>query len=88
MTCRANTHLRPEDGCIGLHGLLQLAADLRHTQAALGVAQLVQALYRVGARICRQIRLGSSWLASSAAAHTTMSVTIRRGYDMKGLLPT
>ena len=64
-------YLRPEDSSICLHGLLQLAADLRHAQAALGVAQLVQALYGVGARVCRQVRLGSSRLALlSCSPHT------------------
>ena len=57
------THLRSEHSCIGLHGPLQLAADLRHAQAALGVAELVQALYRVGASVCRQVWLVCTRLA-------------------------
>lgn len=73
--CRGNAdychYLRPEDSSICLHGLLQLAADLRHAQAALGVAQLVQALYGVGACVCRQVRLGSPRLALlSCSPHT------------------
>ena len=70
-SCCQWPHLCPEDSCVCLHGLLQLAADLGHTQAALGVAQLVQALYCVGASIRRQVRLGGPRLALlSCSTHT------------------
>ena len=55
--------LRPEHSRIGLHGLLQVAADLRHGLAALRIPQLVQALDGVRASICRQVWLALAWLA-------------------------
>ena len=56
-------YLRPEHSGVRLHGLLQAAANLRHAEVAGGVAQLVQALDGLRARIRRQIWLGCSWLA-------------------------
>ena len=56
-------YLRPEHSGVRLHGPLQVAANLRHAEVAGGVAQLVQALDGLRARIRRQIWLGCSWFA-------------------------
>lgn len=77
-------HLRPEHGGVRLHGLLQVAANLRHAEAAGGVAQLVQALYGLRARIRRQIWLGCPWralLSCQASNHVVRFGFTQRSTD-------
>ncbi len=58
-----SANLGPEHGGVGLHGLLEVEADLRDTEGPARVAQLVQALYGVLARARRHLRLCRTRLA-------------------------